>query len=130
MDNKKNNHHKKQTFRRTGLTLGIVSVCFMTLFMIFMMGLGQGNIDDYLLFVILPAGISIGSLITALKWSLVGGALLLCEGLFIIIWFIARSGTKSIEFNFFIVCFICLPLLSSGLCFVKSWLYGRSVKNS
>lgn len=82
-----------------------------------MIGMGQGDLFDVLIIAV-PAVLLFSSIIAALRWTLIGGIIVISEGLFLTFW---KTGSVSVLFG--------LPILASGILFILSWRVGHKLLN-
>ena len=106
--------------RRAGFIVGIITACLLVLSLIFLIKTFHqgGDLFDYLIYVAIPAVLLFGSLFVALKWTLIGGIIVISEGLFLTVW---KTSSVSMLFG--------LPLLASGFLFILSWRVGHKLLN-
>lgn len=105
--------------RRAGFIVGIITACLLVLFLIFSInGMLHGDLFNILIYIAIPGALLFGSLIVALKWTLIGGIIVISEGLFLTV---LTLKTRLVLFG--------LLLLASGYLFILSWRVGRKLLN-
>ena len=106
--------------RRAGFIVGIITACLLVLSLIFLIRAFHqgGDLPDFLIYVAIPGVFLFGSLIVALKWTLIGGIIVISEGLFLTV----------LTWKTRLVLFGLLPLVS-GILFILSWRVGHKLLN-
>ena len=105
--------------RRAGFIVGIITACLLVLFLILSInGMLRGDLFGILFYVVIPGVLLFGSLIVALKWTFIGGILVISEGLFLTV---LTLKTQLVLFG--------LLLLASGYLFILSWRVRHKLLN-
>ncbi len=113
---------KSDPLRSIAFISGLIGAVAMTFFMYFIFAFARGQITDSIGWVIvIGAGLfTLGSLAIGWKWPLIGGILLILEGLVpmgLVVWSSIQSHS---EFSFLAIFFLIpgLPSIASGAIFL------------
>jgi len=105
--------------RRAGFIVGIIAACLLVLFLIFSInGMLHGDLFNILIYIAIPGVLLFGSLVIALRWTLIGGIIVISEGLLLTV---LTLKTQLVLFG--------LLLLASGYLSILSWRVGHKLLN-
>ena len=122
------NYHRRDYLRWSALITGLTGAGTVTFFVWFLGAFAQGRITRLIdwLFVLGTGLFALGSMAIARKWPLIGGVLLIVEGLVpigLFVWAGIQSGHVLGVLLFSLI--PGLPLLTSGVLYILAWREGR-----